>query len=54
MGKDVNKASRESVPIKLSKKEISEHVKRFNNLDKGNKGFVTLNDIRESLKVING
>lgn len=51
MGKDVNKASKENVPIKLSKAEISEHVKRFNKLDQGRKGYVSLNDIRQSLKV---
>lgn len=52
MGKDVNKALRESIPIKLSKQEISEYVKKFNSLDTDKKGFVSVNDIRNSLKVI--
>lgn len=51
MGKDVNKASRESIPINLSKQEIGEYVKRFNNLDSDKKGFVSVNDIRNSLQV---
>lgn len=51
MGKDVNKASRESIPISLNKAEIAEYVKRFNSLDKDRKGFVSVNDIRQSLKV---
>lgn len=51
MGKDVNKASRESIPISLNKAEIAEYVKRFNALDRDRKGFVSVNDIRQSLKV---
>lgn len=52
MGKDVNKAMREAIPINLTQKEIGEYVKRFNNLDKEKKGFVSVNDIRQSMKVM--
>lgn len=51
MGKDINKMSREAMPISLNKSEIKEYVKRFNNLDHDRKGFVSINDIRNSLKV---
>ena len=51
MGKDVNKKSRESMPISLNKAEIKLYVKRFNNMDVERKGFISMNDIRESLKV---
>jgi len=35
----------------LNKNEIGEAVKRFNAMDRDKKGFVTVNDIRKSLKV---
>lgn len=50
MGKDLNKASRDAIPINLTKAEIAEYVKRFNALDEGKKGFVSINDIRRSFK----
>jgi len=50
MGKDVNKASRDEIPINLTKAEISDYVKKFNALDQGKKGFVSINDIRRSFK----
>jgi len=53
MGKGVNRASRDAIPISLSKPEIAECVKRFNAMDRDKKGFVTVNDIRQSLKVEN-
>ncbi|MPC96299.1 putative glycerol-3-phosphate dehydrogenase, mitochondrial [Portunus trituberculatus] len=51
MGQNVNRASREKIPINLSKSEISEYVKRFNSLDTDKKGYISLNDLRASLKV---
>jgi len=51
MGKDLNKASRDSIPISLAKEEIAEYVSRFNALDDGRKGFVSVNDMRKSLQV---
>ncbi len=51
MGKEVNRVSRESVPISLSKNEIGAYVKKFNQMDQDNKGFVSVNDIRQYLKV---
>ena len=53
MGQNVNRASREKIPINLTKSEISDYVKRFNNLDSGKKGYISLNDLRKSLKVRN-
>jgi len=50
MGKDANRASRDSIPINLTKSEISEYVNIFNLLDKEKKGFISVNDIRRSLK----
>ncbi|KAK8747348.1 hypothetical protein OTU49_016767 [Cherax quadricarinatus] len=50
MGQNVNRASRERIPINLTKSEISEYVKRFNSLDTDKKGYISLNDLRASLK----
>lgn len=50
MGQNVNRASREKIPINLNKSEISEYVKRFNSLDTERKGYISLNDLRASLK----
>jgi len=50
MGKDANRAAKESIPITLTKSEISEYVKRFTNLDSEHKGYLTVNDIRKILK----
>lgn len=51
MGQNVNRASREKIPISLSKSEMSEYIKRFNYLDTDKKGYISLNDLRASLKV---
>ena len=51
MGKQVNKTMKDAVEINLSKGEIKEYVKRFNALDYEKKGFVSTNDIKNSLEV---
>lgn len=51
MGMSVNRASRDKIPITLSKEEIKMYVKRFQMMDEGHKGFVSINDIRRSMKV---
>ncbi len=51
MGKGANRAVRDAAPISLSKTEIGEYLKRFKSLDAGNKGFVSVNDLKNSLKV---
>ncbi|XP_018023031.1 glycerol-3-phosphate dehydrogenase, mitochondrial [Hyalella azteca] len=51
MGQNVNRASREKIPINLTKSEISDYVKRFNSLDTDKKGYISLNDLRRSLEV---
>merc|ERR1712043_141723 len=50
MGKQVNKTMKDAVEINLSKGEIKEYVKRFTALDYEKKGFVSTNDIRNSLE----
>ncbi|XP_059058144.1 glycerol-3-phosphate dehydrogenase, mitochondrial [Achroia grisella] len=50
MGQMVNRASRDKIPINLSKTEIQTYIKRFQIIDKDRKGFVSINDIRRSLK----
>ncbi|NP_001166822.1 glycerol-3-phosphate dehydrogenase isoform 2 [Bombyx mori] len=50
MGQMVNRASRDKIPINLSKEEIQTYIKRFQIIDKDRKGFVSINDIRRSLK----
>lgn len=51
MGSIVNRASRDKIPINLSKDEIQLYIKRFQIIDKENKGYVSINDIRRGLKV---
>ncbi|XP_041980743.1 glycerol-3-phosphate dehydrogenase, mitochondrial isoform X2 [Aricia agestis] len=50
MGQMVNRASRDKIPINLNKDEIQTYIKRFQIIDKDRKGFVSINDIRRSLK----
>lgn len=52
MGQMVNRASRDKIPINLSKDEIQTYIKRFQIIDVDRKGFVSINDIRRSLKVM--
>ena len=51
MGQLVNRASRDKIPINLSKEEIQSYVKRFRIIDKDHKGYVSITDIRRSLQV---
>lgn len=52
MGQLVNRASRDKIPINLSKDEIQTYIKRFQIIDADRKGYVSINDIRRSLKVL--
>lgn len=52
MGQVVNRASRDKIEINLSKEEIALYIKRFQLIDKDNKGYVSINDIRRGLKVL--
>lgn len=51
MGQTVNRASKEKIPINLTKDEIQLYIKRFQIIDKDRKGYVSINDIRRGLKV---
>lgn len=51
MGQFVNRASRDKIPINLSKDEIQMYIKRFQIIDAEKKGYVSINDIRRALKV---
>jgi glycerol-3-phosphate dehydrogenase len=51
MGKDVNRTSRENIPINLTKEEMSKYVKRFNAIDREKKGYITVTDMTRSMKV---
>lgn len=51
MGLAVNRASKDKLPINLSKDEIQMYIKRFKIIDRENKGYVSLIDIRRGLKV---
>jgi len=51
MGMSVNRASRDKIPITLSKDEIKMYVNRFQLIDRDHKGYVSINDIRRSMKV---
>lgn len=48
----MNRQSRDKIPISLTKDEIQMYIKRFQVIDKDNKGYVSINDIRRSLKVM--
>ncbi|KAI5705537.1 hypothetical protein M8J76_006340 [Diaphorina citri] len=50
MGQMVNRASRDKIPINLTKEEINQYIKRFQIMDKERKGYVSINDIRRGLK----
>ncbi|KAK7582666.1 hypothetical protein V9T40_014111 [Parthenolecanium corni] len=50
MGQTVNRASKEKIPISLTKEEIQLYIKRFQIIDKDRKGYVSINDIRRGLK----
>lgn len=50
MGQMVNRASRDKLPINLTKEEINTYIKRFQIIDKDRKGYVSINDIRRGLK----
>lgn len=50
MGQNVNRASRDKIPINLNKEEIQLYIKRFQIIDQDHKGYVSINDIRRSLK----
>lgn len=50
MGQMVNRASRDKIPINLTKEEINLYIKRFQIIDTDRKGYVSINDIRRGLK----
>ncbi|KAK7792577.1 hypothetical protein R5R35_008671 [Gryllus longicercus] len=50
MGHKMNKVSREKLPINLSADEVQTYIKRFQIIDKEKKGYISINDIRRSLK----
>lgn len=52
MGHSVNRASKEKIPINLSQQEVQMYIKRFQIIDKDKKGYLSVNDIRRSLKVL--
>lgn len=51
MGGQVNRASRGKVAVNLTHDELQTYIKRFQLLDSGNKGYISINDIRRSFKV---
>ncbi|KAK2584210.1 hypothetical protein KPH14_006630 [Odynerus spinipes] len=51
MGQMVNRACKDKIPINLTKDEIQLYIKRFGIIDKDNKGYVSVNDIRRGLKL---
>lgn len=51
MGQAASKKMKENIPINLSSDEVKLYKKRFATIDKDNKGYVSINDIRRALKV---
>lgn len=52
MGYNVNKALLDARPIELTKDEINKYTHQFESLDKERKGYIGINDLRRSFKVI--
>jgi glycerol-3-phosphate dehydrogenase len=50
MGQNVNRELRDKTPINLTREEVNLHVKGFHGIDKKKRGYITLNELRESLK----
>lgn len=52
MGRSVQAESR-NVPINFTLDEVNRYLSQFKTLDKENKGYITIPDIRRTLKVPN-
>ena len=50
MGLDLKDESK-NVPINFTKAEIDLYIQRFRAMDTGNKGYITVNDLRQYFKV---
>lgn len=50
MGQNVNKASKEKRPLNLSDSEVYKYMTRFKLIDKEDKGYISINDIRRSIQ----
>jgi Ca2+-binding EF-hand superfamily protein len=50
MGLDLGSGA-SNVPINFTKDEINAYVKRFKSLDRDNKGYISVNDLRRYFKV---
>jgi glycerol-3-phosphate dehydrogenase len=53
MGLNLKRDMRRNVPINLTREETSYYMKYFRQIDVDNKGFLTLNDLKRHLQVIN-
>ncbi|XP_052812932.1 glycerol-3-phosphate dehydrogenase, mitochondrial-like isoform X2 [Mya arenaria] len=51
MGLDLGRVNQDE-PVNLTKVEINDYIKRFRSLDKDNKGYITVNDLRRYFKSI--
>lgn len=45
------KGHRENIPISFSREEYTQYAARFRSLDTDNKGYITVNDLRNYFKV---
>ncbi|XP_073987949.1 glycerophosphate oxidase 1 isoform X1 [Rhodnius prolixus] len=50
MGEQVNRASKVAAPVNLTQEETEIYRNRFHLIDQDNKGYVSVNDIRRSLR----
>lgn len=51
MGKSAKMRAVSDATLSLTKKEREKAIKRFNELDKDKKGYITVNDLRQHFKV---
>ena len=51
MGLDLGRIKHDD-PVNLTREEINSYISRFRSLDTNNKGYITVNDLRQYFKVI--
>lgn len=52
MGSDLNKQSKNQVPVELTKEEVNKYTKQFEAIDKDKNGYISLNDLKRTVKVL--
>ena len=51
MGEKANKDIKEKHPTNITAEELRGYIKKFKELDRDSKGYISTNDLRRSIKV---